>query len=88
MRAARVGRVDLRLDGRAHAFGVLRPGALPGQLFLLLARPFERGGDDRALLRFGVVRGRGGGLRFRWGRSRLRGTGRAACGRAGFGGLA
>ncbi|CAN0646330.1 hypothetical protein BCEP27_70117 [Burkholderia cepacia] len=86
--AARLRGVDLCLDGRAHTLGVLRPGTLPGQFFLLLARTLERGGDDRALLRFGVVRGRCGGWRSRRGRGRLRGAGRAACGRTRFGGFA
>ncbi|MBR8151722.1 hypothetical protein KDW92_26330, partial [Burkholderia vietnamiensis] len=53
--AAGFRRIDLRLHGRADVFGVLRRRALLGQRFLLLACAFERGGDDRAFLRVGVL---------------------------------
>ncbi|AJK47331.1 hypothetical protein BGL_1c28530 [Burkholderia plantarii] len=56
--AACFGGVDLRLHGRAHVLGVLRRVAERGQFFLLLARALERGRDDRAFLRFGIVGGR------------------------------
>ena len=67
--AACFGGVDLRLHVGAHALGVQRALAFGGQFLFLLASTFERGLDDRAFLRFGVVRcgrgrwRRGGGLR-------------------------
>jgi len=63
--SARFRCVDLRLHVRADVLGVQRRLAFGRQFFLLLARAFERGLDDRALLRFGVVSCRRGQCRRR-----------------------